>query len=152
MITTDWVSAKSYIVGEQFFYTLNKSIEKYTKVHRLNISSSIVSDRVMKKLNHSWRGKNKTTDVLSFPYNEDKGLVVEKSDYDGEVIISFEQAKRQSGVNSLRTELATLYIHGVLHIIGYDHVTRVQHKEMYGIQEKILEYWKKIYGSKKHNK
>ena len=146
MITTDWISAKSYIVGEQFFYTLNNSIRKYTNSNSLSISVNIVSDRVMKKMNKLWRQINKTTDVLAFSYNEDSSLIVGDKIYDGEIIISFQQAKKQAIGHSLRQEVDTLYIHGVLHILGYDHANKKDKELMYNFQDKILKHWEKNYG------
>jgi len=147
---TDWISSKRYIVGEKFFMSLNKSIvHSVTKStnYNFNISANIVSDAVIKKLNQVWRQEDKTTDVLSFPYNEDKSLTSADQSYIGEVVISWNQAKRQAveHKHSLRSEIAILYIHGVLHILGYDHYHKVERQKMYSLQAKIFEYWKKIY-------
>ncbi len=151
MISTDWISARPYIVGDNFFYTLNNSIIHYIKKNKkINISANIVRDSEMKKLNKSWRGINKVTDVLSFPYNEDKSLAQGEKQYDGEVIISINEAIRQAREHkhSLRAEIAILYIHGVLHILGYDHGKSYEYKQMYLLQDKIFINWKKVYGKK----
>jgi probable rRNA maturation factor len=81
-----------------------------------------VSDRAMREINRTWRGKRGTTDVLSFPANQDEfekaaGLNL------GDVIISVEQAARQASTNglSLDEEIAQLILHGLLHLCGYDH-------------------------------
>jgi rRNA maturation RNase YbeY len=83
-----------------------------------------VSDRVMRQLNRRWRGKKGTTDVLSFPANQDE---FEKTDglMLGEVVISVEQAARQAKENrlDLDDEIAQLILHGLLHLSGYDHST-----------------------------
>ena len=156
MIKTDWISVRPYIVGDNFFYTLNNSITRYTKKDRnkinkqINISTNIVLDSTMKKLNNSWRGINKTTDVLSFPYNEDRSLTSHEQQYDGEVIISVNQAMHQAKEHkhSLRAEIAILYIHGVLHVLGYDHGLVRESKKMYSLQNKIFINWKTVYGQK----
>lgn len=89
-----------------------------------NASATIVfiSDRAMVELNHRWRGKRGTTDVLSFPAAQD---TFEKSEglNLGDVVISVEQAARQAKQNklSLNTEVAQLILHGLLHLCGYDH-------------------------------
>ena len=83
-----------------------------------------VSARAMRGLNGKFRGRNATTDVLSFP--------VEQADFErvagatlGDVIISVEQAARQAGENGLTLdeEIAQLILHGLLHLCGYDHET-----------------------------
>jgi probable rRNA maturation factor len=83
-----------------------------------------VSDRLMRQLNRRWRGKHGTTDVLSFPANQDE---FEKTDGAilGEVVISVEQAARQAKENrlDLDDEIAQLILHGLLHLSGYDHST-----------------------------
>lgn len=84
---------------------------------------AFISDRKMQTLNNDFRGKNKTTDVLSFPYETDEFDTDEN--YLGDIVISLEQAKRQALENNLTLELEVkqLILHGVLHLCGYDHET-----------------------------
>ena len=83
-----------------------------------------VSDRAMAQLNQHWRGKRGTTDVLSFPAEQDK---FEKSEglNLGDIVISIEQAARQARENklTLNAEISQLILHGLLHLCGYDHAT-----------------------------
>lgn len=84
---------------------------------------AFVSDRKMKELNRFFRGKSKTTDVLSFPFEPDQ---FEPGDENlGEIVISVEQAARQAEENGLKLEIEIkqLILHGVLHLCGYDHET-----------------------------
>ena len=85
---------------------------------------AFVSDRMMRELNRRWRGKTGTTDVLSFPAQQDE---FEKSGGQtlGDVVISVEQAERQAKENKLTLdeEIAQLILHGLLHLSGYDHST-----------------------------
>lgn len=82
-----------------------------------------VSDRKMRQLNRDFRGKNATTDVLSFPFEADEFDQAENPDNLGDVVISVEQAKRQAEENNLTLELeiSQLILHGILHLSGYDH-------------------------------
>ena len=85
---------------------------------------SFVSDHRMRELNREFRGLNRTTDVLSFPYECEQ---FERS-FDGgigDVVISVEQAARQADEHGLsfETEVAQLILHGLLHLCGYDHET-----------------------------
>jgi rRNA maturation RNase YbeY len=84
---------------------------------------AFVSDKKMRELNLKFRGKDKTTDVLSFPYESDE-FDFEKNRL-GDIVISTEQAVRQAGENDLdfETEIKQLILHGVLHLAGYDHET-----------------------------
>lgn len=108
------------------------------------VSVAFVSDNRMKQLNGFFRGKDDTTDVLSFPHDPDDFLseppVVKgrsrdgranppdtssDSDYLGDIVISVEQAERQAIENglTLENEIHQLIVHGVLHLCGYDHET-----------------------------
>jgi len=88
------------------------------------VTIAFVSDRAMVKLNQSWRGKAGTTDVLSFPAEQDE---FEKSEGTtlGDVVISADQASRQAQDNGLSFdhEIAQLILHGMLHLCGLDHAT-----------------------------
>lgn len=78
----------------------------------------LVDDREMRRLNRSFRGKNKTTDVLSFPAGERNG-------YLGDIAISPAVARRNAREHGrpVSRELRILALHGVLHLLGYDHET-----------------------------
>ena len=91
-----------------------------------------VSDREMTKLNTVHRNKKKTTDVLSFADGA-HGLL-------GDIVISVAQAERQAkeAKKPLRNELAMLLVHGVLHLLGYDHETVKDEKVMFPLQKSIL--------------
>lgn len=83
------------------------------------VSISYVDDRFMRKLNLQHRGMKKTTDVLSFPSNPDKGAVKHL----GDIVISLpvaEKLAKKMGV-SRRRQVETLIIHGFLHLCGFDH-------------------------------
>ena len=86
-------------------------------------SVAIVPDSRMRELNHLFRGKKSTTDVLSFPHEPDD-FDPDKNDL-GDIVISAEQAQRQASENdlSLEGEIKQLILHGALHLCGYDHET-----------------------------
>jgi probable rRNA maturation factor len=92
------------------------------------VSIAFVSDAQMRALNRKWRGKNKTTDVLTFP-GEPPFL--------GDIAISLEQARRQarSEGHSLAMEVRYLILHGILHAMGYDHET--DQGEMNALEMKV---------------
>jgi probable rRNA maturation factor len=85
---------------------------------------AFVSDRAMRELNRLWQHKGGTTDVLSFPAEQNEFEKSEGSTL-GDVVISVEQAARQAKDNgmTLDEEIAQLILHGLLHLCGYDHST-----------------------------
>jgi probable rRNA maturation factor len=80
-----------------------------------DVSVAIVSDRRMRALNRQFRGKDKVTDVLSFPSDE-RGFM-------GDIVVATGVAKRQAKAagHSAQTEIRVLALHGLLHLLGYDH-------------------------------
>jgi rRNA maturation RNase YbeY len=76
------------------------------------------NDRRLRELNRDYRGKDRPTDVLSFPYDDLAGPI-------GDVVISVDRATAQAGErgHSLQREMELLTLHGTLHVCGYDHET-----------------------------
>lgn len=103
------------------------------------LSLTLVSDRQMKQLNSEWRHINRTTDVLSFPLNLE--APADAPFEIGEVVISLPKAAQQAAEygHSVKRELAFLFAHGTLHVLGFDHETKKDEKEMFGRQTAILD-------------
>lgn len=107
------------------------------------VDCSYVGDDDMQVLNRDYRGLDRPTDVLSFAFNEGEdpsfALGVENPIL-GEIIIDHEQALRQAREigNSDRRELCFLFVHGLLHLLGYDHMVEEEAKRMFALQEEIL--------------
>jgi len=80
-----------------------------------DVSVAIVSDRRMRALNRQFRGKDKVTDVLSFPSDERSFM--------GDIVVASGVAKQQAKAagHSVQTEIRVLALHGLLHLLGYDH-------------------------------
>lgn len=89
---------------------------------RGEVSVAVVSDRRMRALNRQFRGKDSVTDVLSFPSSE-HGARPPASPFLGDIVIAAGVAARQAKAmrHSLATELRVLALHGLLHLLGYDH-------------------------------
>jgi len=102
---------------------LKNLFETVEETNRKFAIIAFVSDRKMCQLNSEFRGKNSTTDVLSFPFEADE-FDTERN-FLGDVIISLEQAQKQANENGLdlETEIKQLILHGVLHLCGFDHET-----------------------------
>lgn len=102
---------------------------RYPKAFTISVVA--VGDVEMKKMNNQYRQVNEVTDVLSFPYEEQGG----------EVVIDYAQAKRQanSKQTSITHELSWLLIHGILHVLGYDHETTQDAQVMRPLERTILQ-------------
>lgn len=107
----------------------------------LPVDVILVNDDFMKKINRKYTKRRKTTDVLSFGMKEGKNMGV---DYPGlgDIYVSLDQAKRQAreyGI-SLKEEASRLVIHGLLHLLGYDHKNKTQAKIMKEKEEAYLNW------------
>lgn len=108
---------------EIFRSFVERSFHHIDEIKHKTLTVAFVSDRKMRELNKQYRGKDKTTDVLSFGFEPDDFDPSES--YLGDIIISAEQAARQAKENNLTLdrEIKQLILHGVLHLCGYDHET-----------------------------
>lgn len=112
---------KIIIETERFHKFIEETIEIVPEANGKSATIAFISDRKMRELNKTFRGKNSTTDVLSFPFEAQEFENAENSL--GDIVISSEQAQRQAIENNLdfETEIKQLILHGVLHLCGYDH-------------------------------
>ena len=99
------------------------AVRRIDEAENKSVTVAFVSDRRMRALNKEFRAKDKTTDVLSFPFEVDEFDI--ERDFLGDIVISLEQAARQATENDLEleTEIKQLILHGILHLCGYDHET-----------------------------
>ena len=97
----------------------------------------LTNDKEMKKLNNKFRKKNKTTDVLSFPIK----IKNKKKIYVGDIAISFEIIKDRSKDTNFFLEFDKMWIHGYLHLVGYDHEKMSDFKKMLRKEKLILKYF-----------
>lgn len=103
-----------------------KAIEASTTAaqRKKNITILFTNDATLKILNRDWRGKNKPTNVLSFPAPEDVKVPRGEAKPLGDVALSFEtiQKEADAGRISLKAHATHMIVHGVLHLLGYDHL------------------------------
>ena len=106
------------------------------------LSLLVIGDSEVHRLNRQYRDKDSTTDVLSFGMSEGEAFVTPPDGVRrlGEVVISCPQAERQAAKakHSLKSELALLAVHGVLHLLGYDHAGPAEKRKMWRRQKAIL--------------
>ena len=110
------------------------------------VSLSFVTDGEIRDINKSFRGIDKATDVLSFPqidYDTDEEVMTnEKGEIVlGDIIISLDTAQKQAEEygHSLKREICFLTVHSMLHLLGYDHMTEEEEKEMFAKQKAVLD-------------
>ncbi len=109
------------------------------------VSVSIVDNRYIHKINKKYRGIDRPTDVISFAFldsenNYDKILFSPGPVVLGDIYISLDKAKEQAEEygHSLHRELSFLFVHGLLHLLGYDHMNKEDEEQMFKLQEDIL--------------
>ena len=107
------------------------------------VNVSFVDDDYMTELHIKWMDEPGTTDVLSFPMDmpQTPGEAVTLGDIVISPVVAAEQAKAQG--HSIEHEIYILAVHGLLHIIGYDHADKAEEKVMFDLQEKIVRDWQK---------
>ena len=132
---------------EERYLAITKAAFDYLKVQiNYEIDVSLVDEETIHQVNRDYRKVDRVTDVISFAFNDDKDpnnqiLSPEVPRMLGEILICLEQAKRQAKEigNTLERELSFLYVHGLLHLLGYDHMKPEDEAVMFPLQEKILE-------------
>ena len=121
---------------------IEKIVRRAARVERKikgAVEISVIGDGEMKKINQEWRGKKTTTDVLSFAWNEDRHM---KSVIIGQIFISYPFVKKQAkeaGAPFMK-EFTAVLIHGLLHLVGYDHNDPKKAQKMFKMQDKIACY------------
>ncbi len=105
---------------------------------------TLVDNERIRGMNAEFRGIDRETDVLSFPLGDEEGFEVDP-DTDaillGDIVISLERANAQAEEygHSFKREVAFLITHSLFHLLGYDHMTEDEEKEMFAKQEKVLQ-------------
>ena len=111
-----------------------------------SFSILLTNNKNMKSLNKKFRKKNKSTDVLSFPLNNKNIL---NNNYLGDIAISFEFVSKRSIKTDFKYELDRMWVHGYLHLLGYNHIVYKDYKKMHLNELKILKYFEhKLYTQK----
>ncbi|HPT71926.1 MAG TPA: rRNA maturation RNase YbeY [Candidatus Cloacimonadota bacterium] len=103
-----------------------------------SIQMLITNDREMQVLNRKYRGSNAITDILTFNADEPDPTFL------GDIVIDIEQADRQKGSESLAHELTVLLIHGLLHLIGYDHIRTEDRQRMMMKEDEYRSFIKEL--------
>lgn len=138
--------------GKEFKKAIKKAAETALKfeneTRKTELSVTVCNDGYIRELNRDYRGKDKATDVLSFPASDE----LDEINYDtgavilGDIVISIDTAERQAKEygNTLEREISFLTVHGMLHLLGFDHeISEDEEKIMFSEQKAII---KELYG------
>ena len=124
---------------------IQKKIKKLSKFHLFKNKNQeftilLTNNKKMKKLNKKFRKKNKSTDVLSFPSTSSYGLkyIRKKNFYLGDIAVSYEIVNSRSKKNNFFYEFDKVWVHGFLHLVGYDHIKNKDYFKMDKIEKRIL--------------
>jgi probable rRNA maturation factor len=125
-------------------------LEAGRRQRQAELSLTVVTDARMRKLNREYRGKDKTTDVLSFGQIDPSGKAIStlfrstgssrQPRQLGDIFISLPQVRRQAREigRPVNQEFALMVVHGTLHALGFDHKTLAQEKRIFTLQHDIL--------------
>jgi len=124
---------------EKFAQDISSAVLRYLELLDAELSIVLCDDATIHPLNRDYRGKDKPTDVLSFAQREGEFAFLEDNLL-GDVIISMEPTRRQADErgHSVETELRVLLVHGILHLLGYDHIEDDEAEIMEAKEREIL--------------
>lgn len=124
----------------EYLYDVLDHTLKNQKVDNAIFSVIFVEDEEIHAMNRDYRGVDRVTDVISFAFEDNNDLVYNEIRMLGDIYICIPQMKRQaeSYAHSEKRELSFLAVHGLLHLLGYDHMNEEDEKVMFALQELIL--------------
>lgn len=138
---------EQYTITDEYGYTedysylydlLNLAIKKLDIKGIFSIA--FIDDEKMHDMNLTYRGIDRTTDVLSFALSDAKENFIAEIEVLGDIFISIPKMKEQAIEygHSEKRELSFLSIHGLLHLLGYDHMNEADEEKMFSLQEEVL--------------
>jgi probable rRNA maturation factor len=134
-------------LDEKGLVRLSRFVMDQLRVHPLaELCIKLVDEATIAELNEKWMEKTGPTDVLAFPMDELRpGLVNEDPEEGvlGDLVLCVAVARRQAeqAGHPLQDEVQLLTVHGILHLLGYDHAEHDEHQEMFDLQATLLEQW-----------
>ena len=118
--------------SENFFKKICNAFPKKYKFSNKKVSLSLLlsNNKNIKRLNKNFRNKNNSTDILSFPFN--KKIKISKNTYLGDIIISYNylDKPKSQDLGSFKQKTIKIFIHGFLHLLGFDHIKNKDYFKM----------------------
>ncbi len=133
-----------YSAYEKVFNDLMKKTLSFLSIKdNYIVDVTIIDNQEIHKINKEYRGVDRPTDVISFAFFDDENESLVKGDAPkslGQILISYQKAEEQAKEygHSLNREMSFLFVHGLLHLLGYDHMNEKDEKEMFKLQDDIL--------------
>tara|TARA_B100000579_G_scaffold386362_1_gene358031 strand:- start:2164 stop:2616 length:453 start_codon:yes stop_codon:yes gene_type:complete len=127
---------KNYLIKKVLKLNNFKILKNTSK----NFTVFLTNSKTMKTLNNKFRNKNKPTDVLSFQFYS---KIIKKNSYLGDIAISYEIINKRSKKTNFKKEFDKIWIHGYLHLLGYDHKKKKDFLKMHKLENLILNYLNK---------
>ena len=124
------------VINKLMQYALTKE-----NIENAEFNIIIIDNERIKKINKEYRGIDRETDVISFALEDTKDFIYSDFRLLGDIYISLDKVKEQSNLygHSFLRELAFLSVHGLLHLLGYDHMEKIEEEEMIEKQDEILD-------------
>jgi probable rRNA maturation factor len=128
---------------------LSRFVMDRMRVHPLaELCIKAVDEDTIAELNGQWMEKEGPTDVLAFPMDEQRPGLVDEEPQEGvlgDLMLCPAVAVRQGETagHGTEAELELLTVHGILHLLGYDHAEPEEHREMFGLQDELLADWRR---------
>ena len=153
-MTIEVIDESDHALDVQGLSTLSRFVMDKMRVHpQAELCIKAVDEPTIAELNEQWMEKEGPTDVLAFPMDELRpGLVNEEPEEGilGDIMVCPAVAKRQADEARAKgqpdytaeDELDLLTVHGILHLLGYDHAEPEEHAEMFGLQDELLAAWR----------
>ncbi len=137
----NWLDKKVFKSKKDLINFINKisihTLNDHFKNDKIKINFILTNDKLLKKLNTEFLKKKKTTNILSFSNDN----FLKKNDYFlGEIFLSYEKCKKEAEKLKIskKNRIGHLVVHGILHLLGYDHKSKKDEKKMEYIESKIL--------------
>ncbi len=131
---------------EKFFNKVCKLFPDKFKFNNKKVFLTVLlsNNKRIKMLNKKFRNKNKHTDILSFPFGQKTRN--QKEIYLGDIIISFDYINKpkNQGIKEFKIKTTKIFIHGFLHLIGFDHINNKDYKKMFNYEKKIFKSVEKL--------
>lgn len=125
-----------------FLSLMEKTFNHLSIKVNYEVDVSIVDNASIHVINRDYRHVDRPTDVISFAFFDDEEEVINEEGPNslGQIIISYEKAEEQARLygHSLKREMSFLFVHGLLHLLGYDHMEKADEIEMFRLQDEIL--------------
>ena len=130
---------------KKFIYFLKKVKKELNLSENLFLEVDIVDDCIIHDINKQYRGVDSPTDVISFAFNDasdgEVKIINPEINFLGCIYINYQRAQKQAIEigNTFEREMCFLFVHGLLHLLGYDHIQKEDEDIMFSLQRKIFE-------------